>query len=392
MIYIVLPPELSKRSIQILIQYMYSGEATVSNDILNEVLHGGELLKIRGLWRNKQQSTESSSSAQYQSTDSVCTKDGQQLYGDKSIYEHGQERAANNLSIIKESPVIVTSPTHIASVSSHKTMSTSQHHLQTIESHHHLHSKSTHNEIGLLPPPTINQSQSTLAVHSPDTHVPNIIVKKELSLNPNDENMTIGSSVPSAHYGLVSLQIAAAVKKAHHGVEKRPTKSVSHENGNSSHCTSTSNTAQYQQIPRRYSDDYLYTKDSNDIPTSSHPNHQHDETEMFRHLAKNQINHSKPIRSTVAHRIEPIVERSPCHSSMDKSISQNQIPEALRLLTIKEEPVEWPDFEHETHLDKPNIEVSVKPELVYSKDDSEEDGKSILFIFLFSNQFTFFSL
>lgn len=34
MVYIVLPPEISRRSIQILIQYMYSGEATVSNDIL----------------------------------------------------------------------------------------------------------------------------------------------------------------------------------------------------------------------------------------------------------------------------------------------------------------------------------------------------------------------
>lgn len=50
-LYIVLPPELSHRAIQILVQYMYSGEATVSNDILNEVLRGGEILKIRGLCR-----------------------------------------------------------------------------------------------------------------------------------------------------------------------------------------------------------------------------------------------------------------------------------------------------------------------------------------------------
>lgn len=34
LLYIVLPAEISRRSIQILIQYMYSGEATVSNDIL----------------------------------------------------------------------------------------------------------------------------------------------------------------------------------------------------------------------------------------------------------------------------------------------------------------------------------------------------------------------
>ncbi|XP_050076175.1 zinc finger and BTB domain-containing protein 24 [Anopheles maculipalpis] len=51
--YIVLPPELTYRSMQILIQYMYTGESTVSTDILNEVLRGGEILKIRGLWRNE---------------------------------------------------------------------------------------------------------------------------------------------------------------------------------------------------------------------------------------------------------------------------------------------------------------------------------------------------
>ncbi|XP_061398918.1 probable serine/threonine-protein kinase dyrk2 [Musca vetustissima] len=49
--HIVLPPDLSHRAIQILVQYMYMGEATVSNDILSEVLKGGEILKIRGLCR-----------------------------------------------------------------------------------------------------------------------------------------------------------------------------------------------------------------------------------------------------------------------------------------------------------------------------------------------------
>ncbi|XP_067646697.1 protein abrupt isoform X2 [Eurosta solidaginis] len=58
-LYVVLPPDLSHRAIQILVQYMYSGEATVANDILNEVLRGGEILKIRGLCR-----TSSSSSSQ----------------------------------------------------------------------------------------------------------------------------------------------------------------------------------------------------------------------------------------------------------------------------------------------------------------------------------------
>jgi hypothetical protein len=49
MMFIVLPPDLSRRAVATLIQYMYTGEATVANDILNEVLKGGEILKIRGL-------------------------------------------------------------------------------------------------------------------------------------------------------------------------------------------------------------------------------------------------------------------------------------------------------------------------------------------------------
>ncbi|XP_073838370.1 uncharacterized protein isoform X2 [Musca autumnalis] len=55
--HIVLPPDLSHRAIQILVQYMYMGEATVSNDILSEVLKGGEILKIRGLCRTSSPAT-----------------------------------------------------------------------------------------------------------------------------------------------------------------------------------------------------------------------------------------------------------------------------------------------------------------------------------------------
>ncbi|XP_054732218.1 uncharacterized protein LOC129240451 isoform X1 [Anastrepha obliqua] len=58
-LYVVLPPDLSHRAIQILVQYMYSGEATVANDILSEVLRGGEILKIRGLCRTSSTSSNS---------------------------------------------------------------------------------------------------------------------------------------------------------------------------------------------------------------------------------------------------------------------------------------------------------------------------------------------
>lgn len=50
---IILPPEINFKTLKILIQYMYSGEATVSKDILENVLRGGDLLKVKGLWRPK---------------------------------------------------------------------------------------------------------------------------------------------------------------------------------------------------------------------------------------------------------------------------------------------------------------------------------------------------
>lgn len=48
---VVMPPEIDYRTLQTLVQYMYCGETTVSNDILEKVLRGGDLLQVRGLWR-----------------------------------------------------------------------------------------------------------------------------------------------------------------------------------------------------------------------------------------------------------------------------------------------------------------------------------------------------
>ncbi|XP_063905125.1 zinc finger protein Xfin [Zophobas morio] len=51
---IILPPEINYRTMKTLVQYMYSGEATVSKDILEPVLRGGDILKVKGLWRPKE--------------------------------------------------------------------------------------------------------------------------------------------------------------------------------------------------------------------------------------------------------------------------------------------------------------------------------------------------
>ncbi|KAL1488466.1 hypothetical protein ABEB36_014937 [Hypothenemus hampei] len=48
---IVLPQSITYKALKILVKYMYSGEATVPKDILNIVLKAGEILKIKGLYR-----------------------------------------------------------------------------------------------------------------------------------------------------------------------------------------------------------------------------------------------------------------------------------------------------------------------------------------------------
>lgn len=57
---VILPPDIDIKTLKTLIQYIYCGETTVSNEILENVLKAGDLLKIRGLWRpnNEEQSTE----------------------------------------------------------------------------------------------------------------------------------------------------------------------------------------------------------------------------------------------------------------------------------------------------------------------------------------------
>lgn len=57
------------------------------------------------------------------------------------------------------------------------------------------------------------------------------------------------------------------------------------------------------------------------------------------------------------------------------------MPEDLQMMAIKQEPVEWPDFEHENaSINKSSIEVAVKPELIYSKGDTDEEGMTSEFL------------
>ncbi|KAL4704079.1 hypothetical protein ACJJTC_004425, partial [Scirpophaga incertulas] len=64
MLYVVMPSEISSKALKILVEYMYKGETTVSNEILDTVLKAGEVLKIRGLWRHMDESGEAATPAE----------------------------------------------------------------------------------------------------------------------------------------------------------------------------------------------------------------------------------------------------------------------------------------------------------------------------------------
>lgn len=302
MVYIVLPPELSKRSITTLVQYMYSGEATVSNDILNEVLRGGEVLKVRGLWRNNQTSEPNASSTPHcppAHKSDQCTKDSHQIIAEKPIYEH---RIPQITSAVTESPVIVMS-----------SQPQSQQHQQS------------------------NKSMQ------------NITANRETVNNEPIET----AAIPTSHYGLVSLQIAAAVKKAQQNSEKR-VKSVSVYPKN------------LNESVRRYSDDQSKEIEAGHIRVK--------EGEVLRmsdrrRSSVSETNVEPGDKVTMKYSSGPIV--------LEKKAPDVHIPEALSFLTIKQEPTEWSDYEQENGIDKSQIEVTVKPEILYADEEPVESEEGM---------------
>lgn len=95
---IILPSELSLRAIRLLVEYIYTGEALVTNDIVKEVLKGGEILKIRGLFR---ESTLIIPQQQAKPTQSVITATAKNLLAPIDF---------SCINVPAESPVIVKLP------------------------------------------------------------------------------------------------------------------------------------------------------------------------------------------------------------------------------------------------------------------------------------------
>ncbi|XP_014210117.1 protein tramtrack, beta isoform [Copidosoma floridanum] len=88
-IIVVLPTEIGYRTLKILIQYMYSGETTVTNDQLEGVLKAGDILRVRGLWRSSSSGAGSSNTSSTSSSKKEnIQSNNQKLARDKSQPGH----------------------------------------------------------------------------------------------------------------------------------------------------------------------------------------------------------------------------------------------------------------------------------------------------------------
>lgn len=385
MVYIVLPPELSSRAIQTLIQYMYSGEATVSIDILSEVLQGGEMLKIRGLWHNNRPDepsacptphfmaavssqpvdcTTTNNNASRTSLSSTASSMASVVQSNGQLYD--RRPPMDRLPVLKERPMNLMSPPHPPPM--HKSIPPPPVH------HHSPHSSGV---LHIAANATVsNSSHSTQSHHPSNGH---IIVKKEMAIDPGD-------GVPLAnHFGHSNAQShpirTAASKKVHMSTEKR-SKSL-HENGRDTAALLMNDQQMISQ--RRASSPARYSTISRSFDEEHRPPRELETIDEHNHIGVECLATNGNLRRSSDEHLRPVTHRrletppkepmppSNRYGTVNKHID-GQVPEPMNFLTIKQEPTEWPDYDVE--LDKTHIEVVVKPELVYGDRGTDDEGKA----------------
>lgn len=181
-----------------------------------------------------------------------------------------------------------------------------------------------------------NQQQSTT-----------IIVKKDMAIDPGDNN------IPVEHYGLISLKIAAAVKKAQQqcisSMKKSPTD-----------ATSSDQRRDFYQVDEGLRYDAITTPPAFKVYTTSASSEllqQQLQDDILRYTEKKRrmVDNQKPSSSadlhedTKANRYLQVSENgqqftASMHHTNDRE-KLPQFPEALSFLTIKEEPLEWTEID-----------------------------------------------
>lgn len=239
----------------------------------------------------------------------------------------------------------------------------------TISHHHHV---LTQNESPVVVMTSnTNQASQSIALNgssnSQQQHqqVPQsnnlIIVKKDMAIDPGD---TTGN-IPVEHYGLISLKIAAAVKKA----QQQNISATVKKSPSTSSCDQQQQhqrRADFYQIDENLRYDAISSPTAFKVYTSSascenlqqiHQSQMSDDalryTEKKKRIAQNQ----KPSSSSDGIRecskgnkfttpengqsFQLTASVAPSHENKNQ-----HFPEALSFLTIKEEPIEWTEFDN----------------------------------------------
>lgn len=209
------------------------------------------------------------------------------------------------------------------------------------------------------PPQGYAQQQSMTANNQPQSTT--IIVKKDMAIDPGDNN------IPVEHYGLISLKIAAAVKKAQQ-------QCISSMKKSPSDASSSDQRREFYQIDDGLRYDAMSSPPAFKVYTtsaSSESLQQQLQEDILRYTEKKKrmIESQKPSSSAAGIRESSKSNRF-VHTENGQQYTASvhheklsQFPEALSFLTIKEEPLEWSEIEGNGQLADNRTEIiTVKPE------------------------------
>jgi len=196
----------------------------VANDILNEVLKGGEILKIRGLCKvhssNGGVNSEAFTKLPSDPTTTTTATNNNQLQQQQqqhpimhSNYQQQSYKLIENISATA-SPLKSSSNknkmTPRNSIDKKLTGNNNSNGTSILPESRTVMSQQQHHVLTTLEPnPPQNYAQQSITGNN-NQQSTTIIVKKDMAIDPADP----GGHIPEGFHGLISLKIAAAVKKA----------------------------------------------------------------------------------------------------------------------------------------------------------------------------------
>lgn len=319
--------------------------ATVSNDILNEVLKGGEILKIRGLCKIN------SGASKYSSPIEAVHQQPQQIHSTTSTNGNNTNSYPQSYKLIESGSSVNASPiksnksTPRNSIDKSSTIHPDTRNSSTVSHYHHVLSQNESPVVVMTS--QSSQSAQPIALNGTNSQHQSgnlIIVKKDMAIDPGD---TTGN-IPVEHYGLISLKIAAAVKKAQQqNLTTSVKKSPSTSSGDHQRRTD------FYQIDDALRYDTISSPTAFKVYTSENIQQIHQSQ-----LIEDAQRYTEKKKRIVAQNQKPS-SSSDCIRDNDKGQSFHlassvvgshekhpHFPEALSFLTIKEEPIEWTEFDN----------------------------------------------